>query len=134
MKKSTLITIIIIAVILIWTLVGGVIGYQIGSGVYKKDSSDGEDTLSQTFYAEIKEINGNSLLVEGLSVNDINFRGQFSFSVTDETKLEWRYTEISLSDLDVGDKISVTFTGAIMESYPAGLTEVVRIQLLDDEK
>jgi len=51
---------------------------------------------SQTFYAEIKKINGTNLLVDGLDVNDINYRGEFSFKVLEETKLEWRNTAIEL--------------------------------------
>jgi len=39
-----------------------------------------------------------------------------------------------LSDLDAGDIIAVTFDGYVLESYPAQLQEVIRIQLLDDEK
>ena len=131
MKKRAFIA-AIAAAILICTLCGGIVGYIIGAS---EDSlSDGSDSLSQTFYAEILEINGSSLLVKGLSVNDINFRGEFSFSVSEKTKLEWRYTEITLSDLDVGDTVSITFKGEIMESYPAIISEIVKIQLLDDEK
>ena len=131
MKKRAFIA-AIAAAILICTLCGGIVGYIIGAG--EGSSSDGGDSLSQTFYAEILEINGSSLLVKGLSVNDINFRGEFSFSVSEKTKLEWRYTEITLSDLDVGDTVSITFKGEIMESYPAIISEIVKIQLLDDEK
>ncbi|MBE6607719.1 MAG: DUF3221 domain-containing protein [Ruminococcaceae bacterium] len=115
-------------------LAGGVIGYFIGSKGYKSELSQTDDALLQTFYAEIIEINGSSLLVEGLSINDINFRGQFSLSIDEKTKLEWRYTEISLSDLDVGDRISITFSGEILESYPAIIGNAEKIQLLDDEK
>lgn len=89
---------------------------------------------SQTFYAEIKKINGTNLLVDGLDVNDINYRGEFSFKVTGQTKLEWRNTAIDFSELDEGDNISITFEGEIQETYPARINDVVRIQLLDDEK
>jgi len=92
------------------------------------------ETNSQTFYAEIKNINNTSLLVDGLEVNDINYRGEFSFKITEETKLEWRNTTIDISDLDEGDNISITFEGEIQETYPANINDVVRIQLLDNEK
>jgi len=133
MKKSILIA-VIAAVMTVSLLAGGVIGYFIGSKGYKSELSQTDDALLQTFYAEIIEINGSSLLVEGLSINDINFRGQFSLSIDEKTKLEWRYTEISLSDLDVGDRISITFSGEILESYPAIIGNAEKIQLLDDEK
>lgn len=48
--------------------------------------------------------------------------------------MEWRHAPISLAELDPGDRVSVTYTGAVLESYPAQLTQVVRVQLLEDEK
>lgn len=89
---------------------------------------------SQTFYAEIKNINGTNLLVDGLEVNDINYRGEFSFKISEGTEIEWRNTIITLDDLDEGDRISITFEGSIQETYPAKINDVVRIQLLEDEK
>ena len=93
-----------------------------------------DENNSQTFYAEIKKINYTSLLVDGLDVNDINYRGEFSFKISENTKLEWRSTQINISDLEEGDNISITFEGSIQETYPAKINDVVRIQLLDDEK
>lgn len=90
--------------------------------------------FAQTFYASITDIQGSALTVEGLAVNDINFRGRFHFQVEEDTELLWRYEALPLSDLDPGDRISITFTGPVAESDPAGLSAVVRIQLLDDEK
>ena len=88
----------------------------------------------QTFYATIEDINEDSFFVQGLEVNDINYRGRFHFVVSESTKLEWRGTEISKSDLKVGARISVTFVGPIKETDPAGIEEVSKIQLLEDEK
>lgn len=45
-----------------------------------------------------------------MEINDINFRGEFRFSVTEKIKIIWRYTDIIIEDLEVGDHISVTFT------------------------
>lgn len=90
----------------------------------------------QTFYATISRIydtNGNALLVKGMEVNDINFRGEFQISVKDETKIIWRGTDIAFEDLDVGDNISITFTGGVKESWPGKISEVISIQLLDDD-
>ena len=88
----------------------------------------------QTFYAEIREREAGRFLVKGLAVNDLNYRGEFTFSATGETALLWRGTAIGLSDLDAGDIIAVTFDGYVLESDPAQLQEVIKIQLLDDEK
>ena len=87
--------------------------------------------------AKIKKIstyNGiTTILVEGLEVNDINHRGLFEFSVKDDTKILWRGTEIKLSDLKEKQNISITSIGVVEESYPARLTNVSRVILLDDE-
>ena len=134
MKKEFKVILIILLVI-----IALVIGYFIGyKRAYEKIENASENVNyideQQTFYAEIKEINNNNaFLVEGLSVNDINYRGDFTFSVVEETKLEWRGTEISISDLKVGDNISITFDGEILDTYPAQIKEVIKIQLLDDE-
>lgn len=69
-----------------------------------------------------------------MEINDINFRGEFSFSVVENTKITWRYTDILLEDLEVGDHISITFIGDILESSPKQIQQVEVIQLLDDEK
>ena len=46
----------------------------------------------------------------------------------------WRYTEITPEDLEIGDHISITFTGEVLESYPAQIQQVDIIQLLDDKR
>ena len=90
--------------------------------------------LEETFYATVDRVEGDSLAVTGLEVNDVNHRGAFTFSVEEDTVLEWRHAPIALAELEPGDTISVTYTGGIQESYPAGIDGVVRVQLLDDEK
>lgn len=110
------------------------IGYKKAYDDFEHGLDNAPDYGQQTFYAEILEIDGDSLLVEGIPENDINFRGQFRFSIYGETALEWRYTEIEMADLDAGDLVSVTFTGAVQETDPARIQEVVKVQLLDDEK
>lgn len=110
-------------------------GYLAG---YKSASHQMENTSQtmdqQTFYAQVEEINGDRFLVEGLPVNNINYRGAFDFSATEKTKLLWRGTKMELSDFDVGDTVSITFEGEILETYPGQISKVVKIELLDDEK
>lgn len=90
----------------------------------------------QTFYAKILKVDGNYLHVEGLEVNDINHRGEFTFTIDENTMLEWHNTKLLMTsgDLDAGDLISITYSGFVLETYPAGLTKVDKITLLDDER
>lgn len=130
MKKT------IIPLIFIFTLSLSIfLSYKIGYNNGRKSSDAADSNIyGTTFYAEIEEINESKLiLVEGLDVNDINFRSKFTFIVDEDTILEWRYTKIDFSDLKVGHRIAVTFTGAIQEKYPAHITRVDKIVLLDDE-
>ena len=90
--------------------------------------------MGETFYATVDRAAGDSLAVTGLEINDVNHRGAFTFSVEEDTVLEWRHAPIALAELEPGGTISVTYTGGIQESYPAGIDGVVRVQLLDDEK
>ena len=129
MKKGLKI-ILIIFVVVIALILGYFVGYK---RAYDKIENANQTIDQQTFYAEIKEITDNHFLVQGLTVNDINYRGEFTFSIMGETELLWRGAEIELSDLDVGDNIAITFVGEVLESYPAQITEIVRVQLLEDE-
>lgn len=134
MKKELKI-ILIILLIVIALVIGYFVGYKRAYDKIENASQNiSYNNSQQTFYAEIKEINNNNIWVQGLSVNDINYRGEFTISVIGETEIEWRNAKINLTDLNEGDNISITFTGEILESYPAQIKDVVKIQLLDDEK
>ena len=122
---------IVAAAFVIVAAAAGVAGFFIGRG--GADAEGGQIPESQTFYAAVEEINGASFLVEGLSVNDINFRGAFEFTVDENTVLQWRYTPLEATQLEPGDNISITFTGEILETYPGQIRDVIKIQLLDDE-
>ena len=50
-----------------------------------------------------------------------------------KTELIWRGVPITLKDLRAGNTVSVTYTGEVLEISPAQVSDVLRIQLLDDE-
>ncbi len=124
----------VIAILCYSVAIAGVfyfIGYKVA---YDRIENSAPTLIPQTFYATISDIQDNTLTVKGMEINDINFRGEFRFSVTEETKIIWRYTDILIEDLDIGDHISITFTGEIFETYPQQIQQVEIIQLLNDEK
>ena len=100
-------------------------------------TSTGKDfnNLGTTFYAKIKKINDynqtTTLLVEGLSTNDINHKGEFSFNINN-TKVMWKGTIISKSYLKEGMLISIGKYSSIQETYPARLVDVKEIIVLQD--
>lgn len=89
---------------------------------------------SQTFYATVDSVISNNVVVTGLEINDINHRGRFQFYADDSVEFQWRSTAITVDDLDPGDRISITYTGDVLEISPAILEEVALVQLLDDRK
>lgn len=87
----------------------------------------------QCFYGKIKSVNENTVNVLGLEVNDINFRSEFVFEIDNNTKITWRYEEITADKLKENMNISIYFIGEILESYPAKIKEITEIKVLDDE-
>jgi len=130
--------------ILMFLIIVSIVSYFVGSIItYKKldNSLNNHKVNYQSFYATITDIKDTGrekepklLTVKGLDINDINFRGDFKFVITEATELEWRYTNLNVSELEIGDNISIIFTGNIQETDPAKIDHVLKIQLLDDKK
>jgi len=131
-----------IIVILILLVITSIVSYYIGSIItynkFEKDL-DNHKLNYQSFYATITDIKDTGLekepkllTIKGLDINDINFRGDFEFVITEATELEWRYTKLKIDELEVGDNIAIIFTGNIQEKVPAHIEDVLKIQLLDD--
>lgn len=125
----------VILIIIVVSFLGGIF---IGQAYSPKNDLWINRIDSTTFYAtieEIKEYNGvTRVFVKGLDINDINYRGEYYFSIKENTAITWRTENITISDLNVGDNISITFTDeTILTIYPTPLNEVIKINLLDDE-
>lgn len=132
MEKGWKVLCIILVIIIIVGLIFFIINYSNIKYNGKLEQKDAD-----VFYATIEKItkyNGiTTVLVKGLDVNDINHRGEFDFSIDANTELLWHGTKIEISDLKEGQNISITSTGEVLERYPAGLTKVTRVIVLDDE-
>jgi heme/copper-type cytochrome/quinol oxidase subunit 2 len=122
-----------IVMTIIVLLIGILISYFAGYANAYKDYEDDAWVMShsdiQTFYAEVKEIGDNSLLVEGISLNDENYRGEFQYDVWGEVSIYRQDTLIQLSDLSEGNLISITLV-----TDRTGITNIFKIQLLSDKK
>lgn len=98
--------------------------------------------MAQTFYATIKkkiepinEYTTRMLLVEGLDINDRDFRGEWKIVIKDPRILRWQGKIIDISELDVGDKISITYADESIEDVNSPtLSDIILIELLDDDK
>lgn len=126
-KKRVLLG-ILAAVLLAGTFVGG---FFVGKNNTQKET---DLPNCEVVYAETISVDNGYFHVKGLDVNDINGRGEFTFSAKENTRLVWRGTEIPLSDFQSGDRIAFYYRGAVLESFPAHVQNVVMIKLLDDER
>lgn len=137
MNKKVLGLIIILVVIVMVVIIAIVIKPKesnsdiINSNIVSKNNED-------IFYASIEEINEyngvTSVLVKGLENNDVNYRGEFEFSIDDDTEIFWKETKVEASVLKVGQKISITSTGGVLERYPVELIKVTRVIILNENK
>lgn len=129
---------IVIVSAMVFLLCVSVASYFLG---YKAACSDYEYGLSQsqttfeTFYAEIIEIEDNQIVVDGIDINDINYRGQFTLEVYGETELVWHNSPIAISDLKEGHIISITLAApsGTVDISAEVITDIARIQVLSDQ-
>lgn len=95
------------------------------------NENDPKSQIEHTFNATIVEFNDLNMLVQGLEENDANHKGHFIFRIANIEKVEWQSTPITVWNLENGDKISITYKGEAKETYPAELSKIVKIELLD---
>ena len=130
MKSSGLRVLAVLVFLLVFA------GANVGSFLLGRVSAE-HSTVSweetSVFYAQILERQENTLLAEGLSVNDANHRGQSSFTLGEDTRLLWNGEEIPLRALRPGQHVAATYSGETLEVYPAILPEVHQALLLEDE-
>ncbi|MCD7732825.1 MAG: hypothetical protein LUH56_05235 [Oscillospiraceae bacterium] len=79
-----------------------------------------------SFYALVVSVGSNSLNVCGLNttVNGSSQSGLFTVSLRENAKILKGSTEISLSDLTAGDIVFILYSGEVMDTYPAQITDV----------
>lgn len=121
----------------IFLLVAVMISYFVG---YKTAYDDFEYGLEQsnlvhkTFYAEVKAVDGQRVLVQGLEINDRDYRGEYTLEIYNETELTWHGTEISIADLEVGHIVSVEIysVDGVIDTSSDIFVDIAKIQILSD--
>ena len=121
----------IIAAVLVSAVLAFFAGFSVGHEEGRKTQP--EIVYAPTFYATVKEVSAHGLMVEGLEINQINYRSLYHFAVDEQTQLVYRGTPVELSNFRPGLTVAVSFTGYILETHPVGLTEVCRVEILDDD-
>ncbi|WP_213950394.1 hypothetical protein [Tepidanaerobacter syntrophicus] len=124
--KATIVMTII--VLLIGILISYFAGYYYAYKKYEEDVWVMSSSDIQAFYAKVKKVDEHSLLVEGISLNDENYRGEFQYDdLWEGISVCNKDTAIKLSDLSEGDLVSITLL-----TDRTGHTNIFKIQLLAD--
>lgn len=86
-----------------------------------------------TFYAVVEQADGSSYTVRGLDVNNADHRGDFCFTVDEDTVLSHNFDRnLSLSAFAEGDLVAITYRGSRAQGELTVLSEVLLLDLLDD--
>ncbi|MDX8367664.1 hypothetical protein [Cytobacillus sp. IB215665] len=117
-----------IVMTIIVLIIGIFISYIAGYANAKDDAWVMSHSDIQTFYAEVKEVGEKTLLVDGISLNDENYRGEFQYDIWGEVSIYRQDAVIRLSDLSEGDLVSITLL-----TDRTGITNIFKIQLLADK-
>ena len=121
-KVAAVLTVVLLV---IGIMVSYFVGYKVAYDRIEKSMGQLSPMDIQTFYAEVKEIAPNTITVEGLSLNEEQYRGIIQYDVLEETSIVRGDDVIKLSDLEQGDVVAITLvTGA------GDITDIFKIQLL----
>ena len=86
----------------------------------------------EAFYATVEDVSDSIVSVKGLDINDINSRGDFEFEIRDKVEIIWRGEKKIVSDLKKGQIILILYSGEILESDPACIENVLKVEILND--
>lgn len=110
------------------------VGYKAAYDDYEHGLSQSQTTF-ETFYAEIIKIEDNQITVDGIDINDVKYRGQFTLEIYGETQIGWHESPIVFSDLKEGHIISITLAApsGTVDTSTEVITDIASIQVLSDQ-
>ena len=104
------------------------ISFVCGFGVAYRSFENEEGQIDVTaFYAEIVSIDESHITVEGISLNEKDYRGEFTLELHESIIIEWHGQQIAPTDLCEGDMVAIILIQDI-----GGIEDIFKIQLLDD--
>lgn len=117
----------IIVLVFLFFVIGGIVGYNIGRNVERKEQILGDESF-RSFWGVIKSIDEEHrlILVGGIPENDLSHRIDSYLTVSDLTMIKDSNTQknITLSDLKEGDSVRVTYHGLVLSSSPTQIKDV----------
>lgn len=127
--RNKSIKIIVVIVLLIFYGISIIAAYRMG---YRKG-----DIEKTRFWAKIEKIDleYQNIYVKGSPVNDINHRDAYCFQIEADTIIREMIEEnlICMEDLKMGDTVYITYTGDVLETSPATLLDVVKVERFNED-
>ena len=120
-----IVIILTVMVLFLGVLLSLSVGYKIGNAEYEKNLEELSAFDFHTFYAEVSEVSEHTITLNGISLNEGRYRGEFQYEVWGETSIAHQNQPIALSDLKPGDLVSV-----ILTTDKNAVTELFKIQLI----
>lgn len=117
------VSLLIIAFLIFAIFMSFIIGYGMGYHYLDSDSEGQIDV--QTLYGKITEIETDTITVDGLQLNGEEHRAEFTFQLYEGLMIECNDAQISASDLNEGDFVSI-----ILLTDLAGVEDVFKIYLI----
>ena len=115
-------------VLIIGILISYFAGYMNAYKDYEKNLWVMSPSDVQTFYAEMKEVSGDTISVEGISLNSEDYQGLLNYDFIEEQITIYQKDHvISVSDLSKDDLISITLL-----TDRSGSTSIFKIELLEE--
>ena len=95
-------------------------GYRLAKNYYEQSIDHFSSTDIETYYAEVITVNDNILIVDGISINEEKYQGEFKYEITEEVIVVKDDKLISVSQLEEGDLVSVVLVTG--EGHIEGIT------------
>ena len=105
-------------------------GYRLAKDYYEQSIDHFSSIDIETYYAEVVTINDNILIVDGISMNEEKYQGEFKYEITGEVSVFKDDKLISVSQLEEGELVSIVLVTG--EGHIEGITDVFKITVISE--
>lgn len=120
------IAVILLVMFLLFTVfISFIAGFGVAYRAAEKQKDEGQIDV-HAYYAEVKEINNNTITVSGMQINDEKYQGEFTYQLYDGLIIECHEQPIAISDISEGDCVEIILLTAIN-----GYEDIFKIQLIN---
>ena len=107
-------------------------GYKIGYNRFEESINHFSANDIETYYAEVKAVSEDTITVAGISLSEEKYHQEFCYQISSEVSIICGDEQISLTDLENGDLVSITLVTG--KGHLIGITDIFKITLLNSGK